>query len=100
MKTRKISLFGLFVMTVFVVSLFSTSVSAGIRDDEVQSEHIQEADGTSGQDTNSGSGIKSGHIQDGAVTSSIISDSAVTTSKMTDDSVTTNKSDGWFGNNK
>ncbi|MEW6109938.1 MAG: hypothetical protein AB1632_12340 [Nitrospirota bacterium] len=32
------------------------------------SQHIKEADGTSGQDTNTGSGIKTGHIQDGAVT--------------------------------
>ncbi|MBI4690447.1 MAG: hypothetical protein HY754_09315 [Nitrospirae bacterium] len=34
------------------------------------SQHVKEADGTSGQDTNTGSGIKTGHIQDGAITPS------------------------------
>ncbi len=41
--------------------------------DSVLSAQIKEADGVSGQDTNSGSGIKTGHIQDGAVTDSKIS---------------------------
>ncbi len=35
--------------------------------DSIHSEHVREADGTSGQDTNSGFGIKTDHIQDGAV---------------------------------
>ncbi len=37
--------------------------------DAVISSKIREADGTTGQDTNTGSGVKTGHIQDGAVTS-------------------------------
>ena len=43
---------------------------ANVSNDQVQSQHIQEADGTSGQNTNSGSGVKTLHIQDGAVTAS------------------------------
>jgi hypothetical protein len=43
--------------------------SGGIGDDAVVSAMIAEADGTSGQNTNSGRGVKTGHIQDGAVTS-------------------------------
>lgn len=36
--------------------------------DNVLSANIKEADGATGQDTNSGSGVKTGHIQNGAVT--------------------------------
>jgi len=43
-------------------------VFAAVNNNEVTSVKIKEADGTSGQDTNSGSGVKTGHIQDGAVT--------------------------------
>jgi hypothetical protein len=39
----------------------------GIAGDGIYSALIHEADGTSGQDTNSGYGIKTGHIQDAAV---------------------------------
>lgn len=41
---------------------------AAVLNDEVTSQKLKEADGTSGQNTNSGSGVKTGHIQDGAVT--------------------------------
>lgn len=41
---------------------------AAVLNDEVTSVKLKEADGTSGQNTNSGSGVKTGHIQDGAVT--------------------------------
>jgi hypothetical protein len=51
-------------------------------DDTVLSQHIREADGTSGQDTNTGSGIKTGHIQDGAVTSAKIADETITSSDI------------------
>ncbi len=43
---------------------------AAVINDEVTSQKLKEADGTSGQNTNSGSGVKTGHIQDGAVTAS------------------------------
>jgi pectin methylesterase-like acyl-CoA thioesterase len=46
----------------------SASSFAAVLNDEVTSVKLKEADGTSGQNTNSGSGVKTGHIQDGAVT--------------------------------
>lgn len=64
---------------------------ASVSDDQVTSQKIREADGTSGQDTNSGSGVKTGHIQDGAVTTEKVTDSAVTTVKISDGSVTAQK---------
>jgi len=50
--------------------------------DSIKSAQIKEADGSSGQDTNSGSGIKTGHIQDGAITTEKIADHAVTDAKI------------------
>jgi len=50
--------------------------------DSIESQDIKEADGTSGQDTDSGSGIKTGHIQDSAVTTNKIADGAVTDTKL------------------
>jgi len=66
-----------------VASLFNTEVFASVNDDQVTSQKIKESDGTSGQDTNSGSGVKTGHIQDGAVTTSKIADGSVTDAKIT-----------------
>lgn len=66
---KKISKITLLLVVIFVFSLFTANTfAAPLADDKVLSQHIKEADGTSGQDTNSGSGIKTGHIQDGAVT--------------------------------
>jgi hypothetical protein len=62
--------------------------------DEVISANIKEADGTSGQNTNSGSGIKTGHIQNAAVTTSKIKAKAVTTGKIADGAVTDDKITG------
>ena len=45
----------------------------GRKNDSVMSRHIKEADGISGQDTNTGSGIKTGPIQDEAITAAKIS---------------------------
>ncbi|MGD8590293.1 MAG: hypothetical protein PVG22_15820 [Chromatiales bacterium] len=42
--------------------------------DSIDSRYIKEADGISGQNTDEGSGIKTGHIQNGAVTDAKISD--------------------------
>ena len=66
-----------------VASLFNTEVFASVNDDQVTSQKIKESDGTSGQDTNSGSGVMTGHIQDGAVTTSKIADGSVTDAKIT-----------------
>jgi hypothetical protein len=52
---------------VFAVPAFAAKPGGG-DDDAVLSQHVKEADGTTGQDTNAGSGVKTGHIQDGAVT--------------------------------
>lgn len=67
-------------MAIFFV--FSSMVVASVNDDQVTSQKIREADGTSGQNTNSGSGAKTGHIQDGAVTTGKIADGAVTDAKI------------------
>lgn len=96
MKKSKISLL---VVMVFYFSLFGTNTLAvgapnppiPIADDSILSQHIKEADGTTGQDTNTGSGIKTGHIQDGAVTTGKIVDNSITTNKISDGSVTTPK---------
>ncbi len=64
MKRNKISLW---LSVIFVFLLTGTNAFA-FSPDSVLSHDIKEADGTSGQDTNTGSGIKTGHIQDGAVT--------------------------------
>lgn len=58
------------LLMVAVMAMFtpSTKSFAALSNDDVTSVKLKEADGTSGQDTNSGSGVKTGHIQDGAVT--------------------------------
>jgi hypothetical protein len=62
-----------------------------VSDDQVTSQKLREADGTSGQNTNSGSGVKTGHLQDYAVTTQKISDQAVTANKLIDGAVTAQK---------
>ena len=65
MKTSRI----IMAAAVFLMySIFASATFASVSDDQVTSQKIKEADGTSGQDTNSGSGVKTGHIQNGAVT--------------------------------
>jgi len=71
MKTGT-SRFTIMIMAVLLSLALAVPVFA-VPDDSIDSQHITEADGTSGQDTNSGTGIKTGHIQDGAVTDSKIS---------------------------
>ncbi|MEN8135887.1 MAG: hypothetical protein ABFS18_10195 [Thermodesulfobacteriota bacterium] len=73
MKKKLIGIFGILA----IGSLCYTSNAFAASPDSIESGHITEADGTSGQDTNSGSGIKTGHIQNGAVTDAKISDVAM-----------------------
>ena len=54
--------------TGFLLVSVLTSPALAFTADSVLSHDVKEADGTSGQDTNNGSGIKTGHIQNGAVT--------------------------------
>ena len=63
-------------LVVAAVTAMFSSVSmsfAAVVNDEITSVKIKEADGTSGQNTNSGSGVKTGHLQNGAVTNAKIS---------------------------
>jgi hypothetical protein len=68
MKSKLSLLLALFCALVLVAS-----PAFAARSNEIQSRHIREADGTTGQDTNTGDGVKTGHIQDGAVTDAKIS---------------------------
>ncbi|OGU16220.1 MAG: hypothetical protein A2076_00375 [Geobacteraceae bacterium GWC2_53_11] len=71
------------VVAVVTAMLSPVSMSfAAVANNEVTSVKLKEADGTSGQDTNSGSGVKTGHIQDGAVTALKIANGAVTGEKI------------------
>ena len=89
MKTQRISLIlaVLCLCSFFVATAFAAT-------DNVLSANIKEADGTTGQDTNTGSGVKAGHIQDGAVTTGKIADGSVTISKISDGAVTDAKITG------
>jgi len=57
--------------------------------DEVLSANIKEADNTSGQRTNTGSGIKTGHIANGAVNTAKIAANAVTSGKIANGTIAT-----------
>jgi len=72
----------LFLLSVLgMMAGLSTVGFAAVANDEVTSQKIKEADGTSGQNTNSGSGVKTGHIQNGAVTDAKIA-GPISTSKL------------------
>jgi hypothetical protein len=57
----------------------------------VLSNNIRDADGTSGQSTTTGSGVKTGHIQNGAVTAAKLAPAAVGTASIADGAVTSAK---------
>jgi len=67
---------------ILLLSFFAGTAVASVLDDEVLSQHIREADGTTGQDTWRGSGIKTDHIQNGAITSTKIRNYAITPYKI------------------
>jgi hypothetical protein len=56
--------------------------SAKIADGAVTSAKIAKADGSSGQDIGTGTGVKTDHLQDGAVTEAKLADGAVTSDKI------------------
>jgi hypothetical protein len=72
-----------------VLSLPVTSFA--LTNDSVLSPYIKRADGTSGQDVSIGSGVKTDHIQNGAVTTSKIADGAVGTGNIANGAVTDDK---------
>jgi hypothetical protein len=83
----------------FFFLLVTGPASASVTNNQVVSQHIREADGTSGQDTNSGAGVKTGHIQDSAVTSEKIQDGQVMNVDLGANAVTADKIlDGTVGN--
>lgn len=57
----------------------------------VLSRDIRDADNATAQDTTRGSGVKTGHIQNGAVTATKLADGAVTTAKVVDGAITAAK---------
>jgi hypothetical protein len=65
--------------------------SGGAGDDAIQSAMIADADGTSSQNTSTGRGVKTGHLQNNAVSTAKVADNAVTTAKIADNAVTTAK---------
>jgi len=87
------------VATIIMGLMFTVPTFAG-QGDNVLSENIKEADGTTGQDTNIGSGVKTGHIQDGAVTSGKIADGTVSASDIADGAVTDAKITGPISSSK
>lgn len=56
--------------------------AADLVDDAVTSVKLSEADDTSGQSTNTGSGVKTNHIQDDAVTNTKLADGSVNAAKI------------------
>jgi len=67
MHLRRLARIALGTLTVLGLAA-SAAAAASVADNQVQSQHVREADGTSGQNTNAGSGIKTQHIQNGAIT--------------------------------
>jgi len=65
-----------------VLSPLSMSFAAQNGPNTVNSAAIIAADGTSGQTLTTGNGVKTGHIQDGAVTTGKIADGAITDAKV------------------
>jgi hypothetical protein len=76
------------LFTAFLTLSFAAVTLAA---DNVTSADIKEADGTSGQNTNTGSGVKTDHIQNGAVTTSKLAAGAVTTSALAAGAVASDK---------
>lgn len=85
-------------VALFFLLLVTGPASANVTNDQVQSQHIREADGTSDQNTNSGAGVKTGHIQDSAVTGAKIADGAVTSAKLATPMYTKGEVDALIGN--
>jgi hypothetical protein len=64
------------------------AAAAAVANDEVTSAKLKEADNTTAQDTNSGAGVKTGHLQNKAVTAAKLADGAVGTLQLAAGAVT------------
>ena len=84
---------GLLAATAFCVPTQSFAV---VGSNQVVSSSIRPADGTSGQSLTTGSGVKTGHIQNGAITTSKIAAGAVTDAQITGPISASKISDGTF----
>lgn len=62
--------------------ILSLGVAQALPNNEVESRELAEADGSTGQNTESGRGVKTGHIQDNAINGAKIMDGAVTDAKI------------------
>jgi len=60
----------------------NTVTTGDLVDNAVSSVKLAEADGTSGQDPNTGAGVKTAHIQDGAITNSKLANNSVNAAKV------------------
>lgn len=89
-----------FAVSVVFYLCVTTGGAFAFTADSVLSHDVKEADGTSGQDTSTGSGIKTGHIQDAAVTTGKIADGAIVTGKIADGSITDAKISGLISASK
>lgn len=81
----------LFLSIMALLIFYGVSFGLNMPDDAVLSQHIKDADNTTGQDTNLGSGVKTGHIQNGAVTTEKIGENSITSTKLQPNSVTADK---------
>lgn len=75
----------------------SANVASSVPDDSITSAKIGEADGSADQNTNTGLGIKTGHLKNGAVTSDKIALHTIKASNLADASVSGSKLNdiGW-----
>lgn len=88
------------MLSLFVICaaiLLAVTPALAARIDSVE---IMPADGVTGQDIQSGDGVKTGHIQDGAVTNAKIADAAITEAKLADGAVTDTKISGVISGGK
>ena len=76
---------------VVAAAVLATAVPPARAADEVLSGNIREADNKTGQNTNTGAGVKTNHLQNGAVTSAKIKDGNVLTADLALRSVTATK---------
>lgn len=82
------------LLSICSILLLASTPALAVKADDVLSALIKEADGISGQDTNSGSGVKTGHIQDAAITEAKLANAAVTAAKISDGAITPAKLSG------